>query len=128
MTARLTSKRVMIFLVARAGLVLLYEWPVPREYKLPYVWDIPVLVALAWSSILLLVWPPLWKQLRFWIALGAGITVQVWTMEEWLRGGFSTWGTGRNSGFLGILVWAVCYWLLWRISDSQPSPPDDTST
>ena len=119
----LTSRRAIGYLVAFGILDLLYSM-LPREYNLPYEWDIPVFVAVAWSGLLFLLWPPFWKQLRFWIALAIGVAVQVGAMEEWLRSGHSALATGRNFGFLGMLVWAIFYYMLWRMF-GQASPRDD---
>jgi hypothetical protein len=123
----LTSRRMIGCLIAFAVLDLLYRL-LPREYQLPYEWDIPVFVALAWSSLLLLLWPPLWKQLKFWIALAVAMAVQIGAMEEWLHSGHSAWATGRNFGFLGIFVCAVSYYALWRMFGSHVSARDDLAS
>ena len=123
-SGKLTSQRMIGYLVVFGVLDLLYSL-LPRKYQLPYEWDIPVFVALAWSSLLLLFWPPFWRQVRFRVALAVGVAMQVGAMEEWLRSGHSAFATGRNFGFLGILVWAVCYYLLWRMFGSSTSSGDD---
>jgi hypothetical protein len=121
---RLTDKRAFIFLIAYGSLVFLYSF-LPRDYQLPRYWDLPVFVALAWSGLLLLLWPPFWRQARFWAAVAIGAFVQVWAMEEWLRRGHSAMATGRNFGTLGWVVWAVSYWVLWRTEMSLRSSRDD---
>jgi hypothetical protein len=120
----LTGTRAFFFLIVYAGLVLGY-YLLPRDYQLPGRWDLPAFVAVAWSGVLLLMWPPLWRQARFWTAVAIGAVVQVWTMEEWLRRGHSAWATGRNFGTLGMAVWAASYWVLWRISELRRSSRND---
>jgi hypothetical protein len=121
---RLTDKRAFIFLIAYGSLVFFYSF-LPRDYQLPRYWDLPVFVALAWSGLLLLLWPPFWRQARFWAAVAIGAFVQVWAMEEWLRRGHSAMATGRNFGTLGMVVWAVSYWVLWRTGKSLRSARHD---
>ncbi len=123
-SARLTDKRTLIFLIAYGSLVVFYSF-LPRDYQLPGNWGLPVFVALAWSGLLLLLWPPFWRQARFWAAVAIGAFVQVWAMEEWLRRGHSAMATGRNFGTLGMVVWAVSYWVLWRTGMSLRASHND---
>lgn len=66
-----------------------------------------------WMRLVLIIWPPLARQPRFWIAVTAGLAIQVLTEQAWLRRG-KWWGMSpRTFPGLGLLVWGVAYSLLW---------------
>jgi hypothetical protein len=112
-SVRLTPRRLLFFVPAWLVVLLAYQGLISPRFRLPYLWDGPVFSALAWMSLVLVIWPPLARQPRFWIALTAGLAVQVLTEQAWLRRGKSWWISPRTFPGLGLLVWGVAYSLLW---------------
>src|SRR5206468_9740558 len=92
---RLTPGRLVFFIAVWLVVLLAYEGLISPRFHLPYFWDEPVFSALAWVSLVLVIWPPLARQPRFWIALTVGLAVQVLTEQVWLRRGRSWWISTR---------------------------------
>ena len=110
---RFTPERLLFFVAAWLVVLLAYDGRIPSPFHLPYLWDGPVFSALAWMSLVLVIWPPLARQPRFWMAVTVGLAVQVLTEQAWLRRGKSWWISPRTFSGLGLLVWGVAYSLLW---------------
>jgi hypothetical protein len=110
---RFTPGRLLFFVAAWLVVLLAYEGLIPPRFHLPYLWDGPVFSALAWMSLVLVIWPPLARQPRFWIAVTVGLAVQVLAEQAWLRRGKSWWISPRTFPGLGLLVWGVAYSFLW---------------
>jgi hypothetical protein len=112
---RIPPGRLVFFIAVWLVVLLAYEALISPRFHLPYLWDEPVFSAPAWMSLVLVIWPPLARQSRFWIAVTVGLAVQVLTEQVWLRRGRSWWDklSPRTFPGLGLLVWGVAYSLLW---------------
>src|SRR5689334_14425747 len=112
-SVRFIPRRPLFLVAAWFVVVLAYEALISPRFHLPYLWDGPVFSALAWTSLVLVSWPPLAKQPRFWIALTVGLAVQILTEQAWLRRGRPWWISPRTFAGLGLLVWGIAYSFLW---------------
>ena len=116
----------MLFQTFSVGiLVLLVGHLWPKRYAVPFPWGEPVFDAVLWSSMFLVVCKPLWRQLRFWVALAVGIATQVWTEESLVLAGVPlipqapavtsrhlNYETAVACNVLGVASWGLTYLVL----------------
>jgi hypothetical protein len=55
---RIPPGRLVFFIAVWLVVLLAYEALISPRFHLPYLWDEPVFSALAWMSLVLVIWPP----------------------------------------------------------------------
>jgi hypothetical protein len=58
-SVRFTPGRLLFFVTAWLVVLLAYEGLISPRFHLPYLWEGPVFSALAWMSLVVVIWPML---------------------------------------------------------------------
>jgi len=102
-----------------AALVVVGAMVWPDQYRAPAPWGQSVFFAVLWSSILITACRPLLGRWKFWVALAAGLAVQVWATKSLLVNGLTSYSRkGKGMAVVGMLVWGLSYRLLTWTSRS----------
>ena len=111
---------LIAFVAVVGGVAIVVELAWPGLARLSYPWGEPLLIAILWSSFFVIVCKRLLSKGKFWIALAAGILVQVWATKALIVNGvYLRRRATEGAVLLGIIVWGIAYLLLTWIGMSR---------